>query len=85
MVSNIQIFYIIGGSVSCFLLVVCLIRHHNQINRENNDKGRQINFRRKLMVSHKVKPIFQMTDEELKDEFEQYEMRTPQITGEEKV
>ena len=37
------------------------------------------------MISHRIKPINQMTDEELKDEFEQYEIRTSQVTAEENV
>ena len=85
MSSSIKTFSIMLGSLSCFtcfILIVCLIRHYRQINREKNNIDRLINIRRKLTVSHKVKPIFQMTDEELKDEFEK---RTPEITAEENV
>ena len=78
MLSNIQLLYIIGGSGSCFI-IVCIIKHYNQLNRE------LINLWSELMLSHRVNPIIQISDEELKDEFEQYEIRTPQINGEENV
>lgn len=85
MVSNIEIFYITCGSVSCFILFIVLIRHYKNYGREKNEKNRILNVRRKLMISHRIKPIIQMTDEELKDEFEQYEIRTSQVTAEENV
>lgn len=77
MLSNIQLIYIIGGSGSCFI-ILCIIRHYNELNRELIKLWSELR-------SHRIKPISLITTEELKDEFEQYEIRTSQLTVEENV
>jgi hypothetical protein len=38
-----------------------------------------------VAIKLRVKPIIQMTDDELKDEFEQYELRNVETTGDQNV
>jgi predicted histidine transporter YuiF (NhaC family) len=68
---------VIWGLLLCFCFRYCKNRH-----KEEKEKNRLENFRKRLMIKHKVKPIIQMTDHELKDE---YEIRQSQHIGEQNV
>ena len=43
------------------------------------------NIRKKLVAKNIIHPITEENYEEVKDEFEQYEIRRPQISGEENI
>lgn len=75
---------IIISCISSFILCCCL-KCCRDIYKEREFKIKTDNTRKKIMVKNRIKPIIQMTNEELKDEFEQYEIRTPQLTGQENV
>ena len=72
----IQNYYIIGCSISAFIVVLCLIKHY----KLNNEVKKIIP--QKFKIKHKVVPFVYQTDEEVKDEFE---IRRPQIIGEENI
>ena len=63
---KIRTLYIMFCSVICFILIVIIIEYYKFIMKERN----------------KIRPIIQITSEELKDEFD---IRMPQITGEENI
>lgn len=75
---------VISGVLLCFCFRYCKNRH-----KEEKEKNKLENTRKRLMVKHKIKPIIQMTDDpevnELKDEYEQYEIRQSQPIGEQNV
>lgn len=71
---------VISGVLLCFCFRYCKNRH-----KEEQEKNRLENTRKRLMVKHKIKPIIQMTDDELKDEYEQYEIRQSQLIVEQNV
>ena len=71
---------VISGVLLCFCFRYCKNRH-----KEEKEKNRLENTRKRLMIKHKIKPIIQMTDDELKDEYEQYEIRQSQLIGEQNV
>ena len=81
---NTQALIIAVTSLSSVIMMCCCYNYYKGIKAEQS-KNKLENTRKKLMVKNKIKPIIQMTNEELKDEFEQYEIRRPQITGEENV
>ena len=81
---NTQALIIAVTSLSSVIMMCCCYNYYKGIKAEQS-KNKLDNTRKKSMVKNKVKPIIQMTDEELKDEFEQYEIRTPQLTGQENV
>lgn len=81
---NTQVLIISVTSLGSIIIMCCCYSYYKGV-REKESKNNLDNTRRKLMVKNKIKPISKMTDEELKDEFEQYELRRPQITGEENV
>lgn len=81
---NTQALIIAVTSLSSVIMMCCCYNYYKVV-REKESKNKLENTRKKFMVKNKVKPIIQMTDEELKDEFEKYEIRRPQITGEENV
>lgn len=71
---------VISGVLLCFCFRYCKNRH-----KEEKEKNRLENTRKRLIVKCKIKPIIQMTDDELKDEYEQYEIRQSQPIGEQNV
>jgi hypothetical protein len=70
--------------ISSLLFCVCF-RYYKDRNRKIHEQNRLNNVRQKVAIKLRVKPIIQMTDEELKDEFEQYELRHVQSTGDQNV
>jgi hypothetical protein len=81
MVSIINLFYIITTTLSSFILFICAFRHYKNIEQH---KTKFIKIK-KFIVSHKIHPIIEITNEELKDEFVEYETRKPTIVGEENI
>lgn len=79
------LFIITISSVISGVLLCCCLRYCKNRHKEEKEKNRLENTRKRLMVKHKIKPIIQMTDEELKDEYEQYEIRQSQLIGEQNV
>lgn len=76
---------IILTSFSSFVTLFYCLRYYKNYHREKNEKNRLSNIHKILISKKRIKPISEIIDEEIKNEFLQYEIRTPQITGEENV
>lgn len=70
--------------ISSVLFCVCF-RYCKDRNRQIHEQNKLNNVRQKVAIKLRVKPIIQMTDDELKDEFEQYELRNVEPTGDQNV
>jgi hypothetical protein len=84
-----DIFIITVCSVISSVIFCLCFRYYKDRNTQINERIRLNNSRKKIMLKFRIKPIIEITDDqninELKDEFEQYEVRQPQITGEQNV
>ncbi len=69
------------SSISSVIFCFCVKCYFNKRKRES-EKIRLQNTR--ILIRHKIKPFIQI-DEEVKDEFEQYDIIKPQIIGDENV
>jgi hypothetical protein len=80
--NNISIIYIcpcISFFISGFYFTNCLSFCKKKFRTEEHNMSS--NYKKKVSIRTKIKPIIQMTDEELKHEFEQFNIRHPQITS----
>lgn len=71
--------------VSSFVLFCCCLKYCRDSSREKMEKIRSLNMKNNLLTKNRIKPIDLKIDEEVKDQLDQCEIRTPQITREENV
>lgn len=76
MTTAIENYYIIGCSISAFIVVLCLIKHFGLTSQVKKI------IPKKIIIQYKTNPHLYLVDEEVKDEFE---IRRPQIIGEENI
>jgi hypothetical protein len=84
MVDRSQETIIIVVSISSFILC-CFFKCYRDVSREKQLKNIAKISRKNLLLKNKIKPIIEITEEEVKDSLVEYQIRTPQITGEENV
>ena len=80
-----ELLIIIFGSFASIVLVCICGKFIKDRETERKEKNKIDNVRKRLMAKNIIHPIIESKDEEVKDEYLQYEIRTPQITGEENV
>lgn len=78
MINNTEIFLICLGSFIFILLFVFCIKFYKDINTKLKEKN--VANKRKKIILKRVKPIICISDEEVKDEFENNQIRIEELT-----
>ena len=79
-----ELLIIVFGSFTTVMLFCFCIKYIKEKEIERIEKKID-NIRKKLVAKNIIHPITEENYEEVKDEFEQYEIRRPQISGEENI